>query len=131
MIISKQPKDMKIFLSYLLVMAILFAVGSGLPQFKNKFIIVGTILTIGIMIYGFNKWKKKSKNKPSNKIMAYKEYVRKTEQKGCPKCGSPMKFDSIINTSNLAYRKEHKDALFKCKPCKESYVVLDYQEKKK
>lgn len=131
MILSKQSKEMKLFLYYLLAMAVLFAVGSGLSQFKNKFIIAGTILTIGMMVYGFNKWKKKSQNKPSNKIMAYKEYVRKTNQEGCPKCASPMKFDSNINTSNLAYRKEHSDALFKCKHCKESYVVLDYHKGEK
>ena len=110
---------------------IMIAVTPAFPQLKNLFIGIGTVIIISIMFFAFFKWKKSSQklNKQPNKIMLYKEYIEKTEQQPCPKCGLPMKFHSNIETSNLAYRKEHDDALFKCKPCKENYVILDYKTK--
>lgn len=110
---------------------IMIVVGSAFSQLKNLFIGIGTVIIISIILFAFFKWKKSSQklNKQPNKIMSYKEYIEKTEQQPCPKCGLPMKFHSNIETSNLAYRKEHDDALFKCKPCKENYVILDYKTK--
>ncbi len=124
-------KNEEIIFYGVMAIIIMIVVTPTFPQLKNLFIGIGTIIIISIMFFTFFKWKKSSQklNKQPNKIMLYKEYIEKTEQQPCPKCGLPMKFHSNIETSNLAYRKEHDDALFKCKPCKENYVILDYKTK--
>ena len=114
---------------YVMALMVLFAVAIGVPKFKNILIWVGTALTIGVMIYFFLKHKKtkEKKDKQPKKIMAYKEYIQKTNQQPCPTCFIPMKFNSNIKTSNLQYREDHNDSLFKCPKCKVSYVVLNYE----